>query len=425
MQKINVAIFPCGSEVGLEINRALKYARHFEIWGLNSVNDHGRIAFDNYIGSIPFIKNRGIIEVLKRIIKEKEIRFLIPTMDGVAAFLKENEKELECEVVCADQKTIRLLTSKTQTYSRLKDIVLVPDVYKDYNEIKNNLPVFTKPDIGYGSRGIELIETLEQFEKKWYNREGLIFCENLPGKEYTIDCFSNSNHEILFAGARERKRIRMGISVNTCPVKLVDIKSTAQKIGKELQLKGLWFFQVKEATNGNLKLLEVASRVSGSMALYRLKGVNFIMLELFRRMGFPITIQENELENLELERAFNCKMKVDLFYNSVYVDFDDCLYLNDKTNPELIHFLYDQINLGKKIILITKHKGNLELKLKELRLNNLFDEIIHLNENEHKYKYIKEKSSIFIDDSYSERQEIIQQLGIPAFAPDVIPALIK
>ena len=45
-----------------------------------------------------------------------------------------------------------------------------------------------------------------------------IVCEYLPGEEYTVDCFSDREHGLLFAGARVRRRTRNGISVNTAPV---------------------------------------------------------------------------------------------------------------------------------------------------------------------------------------------------------------
>lgn len=347
MDKVNVAVFPCGSEVGLEINRALRFSRHFKLFGINSVNDHGRMVFENYMGSLPAFKEPDFIDVLKKTVQRHQIRFLIPTMDEVASFLKVREDELGCEVVCAETETIQLLTSKSQTYSKLKDVLPVPELYTEFNEIKNHLPVFTKPDIGYGSRNVELVVSEKQLNKRWEEREGLLFIENLPGKEYTIDCFSDKESNVLFTGPRLRNRIRMGISVNTIPVELEGIETIAQKISVTLGLKGTWFFQMKENEKGKLTLLEVASRVGGSMALNRLKGVNFVLLDLFQRLDYPVAIHEYNLPNMELERAFNCKLVSDLVFDTVYVDFDDCLLMEDKLNTQLVHFLFQQINAQK------------------------------------------------------------------------------
>ena len=52
----NVLVFPCGSEIGLEVNRALANSTHFKLYGGNSVDDHGKFVYKNYISGIPFIE---------------------------------------------------------------------------------------------------------------------------------------------------------------------------------------------------------------------------------------------------------------------------------------------------------------------------------------------------------------------------------
>ena len=53
----------------------------------------------------------------------------------------------------------------------------------------------------------------------------------------------------------------------------------------------------------------------------------------------------------------------------------------------------------------------------------LFDEIIHIKEEADKADYIKEKGSIFIDDSNAERVNIKTKLGIAVFSPDMLDVL--
>ena len=76
---------------------------------------------------------------------------------------------------------------------------------------------------------------------------------------------------------------------------------------------------------------------------------------------------------------------------------------------------------GIKVILVTKYLGSdLIIKLKDLRIHTLFTEIIHISESDSKYKYIKHLDSIFIDDSFSERQEVANNLGIDTYGPDIM-----
>lgn len=426
-EKINVAVFPCGSEVGLEIHRALKYYRHFYLIGISSVSDHGRIVYNDYVGKIPFLKEKNFISELKKTIEEKKIHFLIPAMDEAGYYLKKNEESLGCEIVYPELRIANIIRKKSDTYEALKDVIKTPKVYKNLSEAKQNLPLFIKPDIGYGSRGARKIENIEDVEYFSGTMDEYIVMENLPGKEYTIDCLSNNNGDILFSGARVRERVRMGISVSTQTVKNKKLfASIAKKIGQALKLKGIWFFQLKEDKKGELTLLEVAGRVSGSMALYRGLGVNFIASELFQRLGAEIEIPKLINEHALLERSFDCKIEMNLTFDTVYCDLDDCLIINGRVNEQMVAFLYQCLNKGKKLILITRHDVDPQKTLNNLRLAQLFDEIRHIkNRNISKTTEIRGSNGIFIDDSFEERKDVAEACGIPTFAPDGIELIAE
>jgi len=59
--KKNVLVFPCGSEIGLEIYRSLSKSIHFNIIGASSIDDHGKFIFQNYIGDAPFVEDANFI----------------------------------------------------------------------------------------------------------------------------------------------------------------------------------------------------------------------------------------------------------------------------------------------------------------------------------------------------------------------------
>lgn len=427
MKPYNVGVFPCGSEVGLEVNRALKYYRHFNLIGLSSVLDHGAVAYPNYYGNLPLLKEKDFLPKLKGLIKKLNLKFIIPAMDEVGYLLKQHEADLDCEVVYPDFETATIIRKKSVTYSFLEDSVQTPKHYV-FNEIlESDLPVFVKPDIGYGSRGAKLIKTKKELNEYEGSIEEYVYCENLPGKEFTIDCFSNQKNEVLFSGARERQRIRMGISVAT---KTVEHQSRfnliAKKISTKLNMSGAWFFQLKEDSNGELKLLEVGGRVSGSMALFRGIGVNFIAADLFQRLGNQVSFPKLQEQEVVLERSFDCKLVMSLNFTTVYCDLDDCLIVNNKINTPLVAFLYQCVNQHKKIVLITRHERIPEQTLRAFKLFNLFDEIIHVQDkNTPKSSYIEATESIFIDDSYKEREEVSAHCHIPTFAPDAVELLLR
>jgi len=224
-----------------------------------------------------------------------------------------------------------------------------------------------------------------------------------------------------------RKRIRTGISVNTISIEK-DIKrfqEIANQINRILELRGAWFFQVKENWQGELVLLEVACRLGGSSGLYRSKGINFALLSIFDSFVDEVKILENNFL-IEMDRALDSKYIIGLNFDKAYIDYDDCLVINDKLNVQLISLIYQFINEKIKIIILTKYQqGDIYRMLRLHRIESLFDEVICINKSDNKFRYIDPNKSIFIDDSFKERKEVFDMLKIPVFAPDAVECLIK
>lgn len=422
---INVGVFPCGSEVGLEIYRSLSTSRHFQLIGLSSLSDNGRVHYKNYDSSLPMISDSSFIEMLNEVISKWGIKFLIPAMDEAGYMLAKHTEILCCEVVYPEIEVAKILRRKTLMYSKLHKIIPVPQTYELGEVGVNDLPVFVKPDIGYGGRGTFLARDIQELQVaiNKSDKESLI-CEYLPGEELTVDCFSSREFNILFAGPRTRSRVRMGISVETKTVSNLKLVEYANRISNCLGMKGAWFFQVKRSESGEFKLLEVAGRVSGSMALYRGLGVNFILLDLFQRLGERIVIPEFRFRDALLSRGLSCNLLMDIDFKVVYCDLDDCLILNGQVNTKLLRFLFDCINRQKKVVLLTKHAADLYLTLKRYRISEFWDEIVHIDKEDMKYEYVSGKECIFIDDSYKERVLVWENCGIPVFSPDAVELLI-
>ena len=271
-----------------------------------------------------------------------------------------------------------------------------------------------KPDRGQGSFGITPVKDQRELARALETVPDPIICEYLPGEEYTVDCFSDREKGVLFAGARVRRRTRNGISVNTQTVSLPGVGKIAQSISEALDLRGAWFFQLKRAVDGELTLLEVAPRIAGSMAAHRVMGVNFPLLSIFEAERLPLSVTVNG-GPVELDRGLSNRYRRDLKFGVVYVDLDDTLVLNGKVNTDVVTLIFQCINRGIPVKLLTRHAGELPDILRKHRLSGLFDEIIHLRNKEPKSEKITESDAILIDDSYSERMEVHAKRGIPTF----------
>lgn len=420
----NVLVFPCGSEIGLEVHRSVKYSTHFNLIGGSSVEDHGKFVYENYVGNIPFADSPFFIERIKEIVKENQIDAVYPTMDSVIAVLKKHEKEIGCPVVSSDLETVEICLSKSKTYDFLKDTLKTPAVY-DPNGV-TEFPVFAKPDVGYGSRGIQLIQSKVQLDNFYSQNPDFLYCEYLSGEEYTVDCFTDKNGTLKYFAPRIRKRIQKGISVNTIEVteNIQEFTEIVEKINERINFRGAWFVQLKRDQNGILTVLEIAARFGGSSSMSRAKGINFSLLSLFDILGYETEVIPNRYI-VEVDRALNNKYRIDIAYDEVFVDFDDCVIVNDNVNTELISFIFQSINRGVKVTLLTRHKLDIGESLERYRLTGIFDRVIHITDEVPKSQHIDNADSIFIDDSFIERKDVWENKRIPVFSPDMVECLIK
>jgi hypothetical protein len=196
-----------------------------------------------------------------------------------------------------------------------------------------------------------------------------------------------------------------------------NINVIAQKINDLLIFKGAWFFQIKIDKFNKPKLLEIGIRPSGNSDFSRMLDINLPLLTFYIFSKKNITINETPKyikSNIKILRPY---FNFSYNFSRIYIDYDDCIYFKKRVNDEVMEKLFKFKINKKKIILITKHKKNIYNSLNKLKLNNFFDEIINLKKNMKKYRFIKKTSSIFIDDSFSERLEVSNKLNIPVFSP--------
>lgn len=418
----NVLVFPCGSEIGLEVNRALAFSTHFKLYGGNSVDDHGKYVYKNYISGLPFIDASNFIDEINKTIELYSIDFIIPTHDSAVLKMAENQGLIKATIITSAVGTCKICRSKRKTYELFDKLIPTPKVY-DLSE-NMNFPIFLKPDVGQGTKGTYKVNTKAQVDFYLKNDPTLIALEFLPGKEYTVDCFTDKNGKLLFAEGRERIRINDGISVNSKQTNNPKFQQLAAIINQTLSFQGVWFFQVKERKKGELVLMEIAPRIAGTMALFRVKGINFIQLSLFDRMGLDVSILKNKLD-IEIDRALFARYTFNENYECVYIDLDDTIIFDNAVNTNIIKFIYQAKNVGKRIILLSRHNKDIKGTLSKFAISDLlFDDIIKVERNENKSEYIKNMDSIFIDDSFTERKEVFDRLNIPVFGVDAVEALL-
>lgn len=419
-------VFPCGSEIGLELFRSLKDIRFVTLFGASSVCDHGEWVYGRYIGGLPYVTEPGLIDSLNACVDEHHIDYIFPAMDSVMLALSERRDELHATLLTSPEETVRVCRSKALTYERLRSCHFVPRTFPDADSV-TVYPVLVKPSVGQGSQGVAKVEDAEELRCLLAERdEEQVICEYLPGEEYTVDCFTDRHGTLRYCKARVRYRVRNGISVSTWTIDdRPEVRAIAEEINGMLRFRGVWFFQLRRDWEGKLKLLECATRVAGTMCADRALGVNLPLLTVLDAMGLDVLI-EPQAGGVEVDRALDSLYRLELDYDELYMDFDDTLIVHGRVNREALSLIYQCVERDIPVTLLTRHDGDIHADLRRARIcEDLFTWIVEVGKGQKKSDCVRPgKKALVIDDSFAERKDMSDAFGIPALGVESIGALL-
>jgi predicted ATP-grasp superfamily ATP-dependent carboligase len=339
-----------------------------EVLGGSSVGpayDPSRILLERHL-ACPALGEPGFRERFEALLRENAVDLVFPTVDALVAEFA-GWTGSGARFVVSSPAAAALVLSKRRTYEWFEGHVPVPRIYDG----EAPLPAYAKPDVGSGSRGGLLVETAQELALA--RSRGLLVHELLPGPEYTVDCVSDLDDKLVFSNVRVRGQIARGISVGTTGLHHPEIEESVRRIAAHLPLRGPWFAQFKEAADGTPTLLEINARVSGSMTLTRMSGVNIPLISVFLFTGHTVTVPRL-LPGVRVNRFLRTVGEVADF-DWVIWDLDDTLLRKDgKVDPDVVARLYDLHNQGKRQLLLTKN-ADPEVALARLALPRLFEEV--------------------------------------------------
>lgn len=421
---IKVLVFPCGSEIALEIHSALKFNKAVCLFGASSVPDHGEYVYARYRQISASVESPDLVDQLNALIDEWDIDIVLPAHDSVLLDLAEQRARLKARVAAPEAEVARICRNKNATYAFFAGRDFVPRAVSAPAD--GIYPIFAKPAVGQGSQGAERITDPARHRQLLESGIEYVFSEYLPGEECTVDCISDASGVLLHLSPRVRERVKAGISVATRPLPVdTQLEAMGNSIAQALRIKGGWFFQAKRNAQGDWRLLEVAPRIAGSMALSRNRGINYALLTLYAYLEMPFEILPQEFP-IRLDRALGNRYRVEHDYECVYLDLDDTLIVEGRVHPALAALLYQWQAQGVAIVLVTRHAQCPLETLRRYRLAEaLFESIVHIQDGSPKSQVIdRSRRSIFIDDSWRERLDVSRQCGIPVFDIDAVEQLL-
>ena len=149
------------------------------------------------------------------------------------------------------------------------------------------------------------------------------------------------------------------------------------------------------------------------------------LLTVLDACGYELEIRQQS-DAAEVDRALNNSFKLDIDYHEVYIDFDDTLIVHDRINFTVLRFIYQCVERKKRVILLTRHDGDVVKDMTAYRIApGLFDEIVCLPRSQEKVDHVSpSEHALFIDDSFTERKKMQDRFGIVALGVDAVEALL-
>lgn len=419
---LDLLVWPCFSTVGIEIANQLRFTKNVNVIGASTKVDHPIKDLYKNVIQLPHVNTIESLNEYKPLLSNVVI---FPAHDYVLDYITLNEN---LKYIGSPRETIENLRNKKTTYKLIEKSNLREYGPKIFSELGDVIfPVYAKPVNGYGSQDHYLIDNLNELTSKINEFDSYVFQEVLPGEEFTTECFSDIHGNLVYELSRTRKRIRMGtaLSFDSPPDKtLATLTYLAEEISSIFKMRGPWNFQTKIDRNSKLRILEISPRIPGSAVWSRSHGYNVAEMAVYDYQEKSVNALDQEYR-FEIERELASYVKLNYSYKHVYIDLDETLVVKGKLEPMMMAFIVKSRNEGKMIHLITKSlEKNLNSYLCKYHIENFFDTIIHLSENEKKEHHVHFLDSIFIDDSYQNRMNVKEALGIPVFSPDMIPLMV-
>ena len=275
---------------------------------------------------VPQANSGEYITKMLDIAKKEKADAIIPFSPKELLPLAKNKKKFEkigTKILISDEKAIKLVQDRLKLFSFLKNKRIPQVKFKLVNNLKKfkeTVYDFDYPKVkvcfktrieGGGGRGFRIIDS--HLNKKDFlinYKEGiismnledtlillrdinpfpeLVVMEYLPGEEYSIDLIVKDGHPLIII-PRVRVATRFGASVVGVVKKDKKVIEMVRRIAEVIPLNYNINMQLKYSTDGIPKLVEINPRVSGTICLCTVAGVNLPYLGIKMLLGEKFTI---------------------------------------------------------------------------------------------------------------------------------------
>lgn len=216
-------------------------------------------------------------ERLLNIVKMHKVDVLMPSSGyDIYRYSENREKlaEIGAQAVVTDRNNLETCRDKFLTYKNLSNKFELPFTTTNPQHVPA-FPIIAKPQFEKGIGNIIKIDDESDLNYVNSKFDNMIFQEFLPGTEYTVDVLSDLNKKPLIAVPRIRLQTKGGVSTIGKIVRNPDMEINCMKMAEYVGIRGPCCIQMKESSDGVLKLVEINARMGGGTIFTTLAGANF------------------------------------------------------------------------------------------------------------------------------------------------------
>ncbi|MFA5405481.1 MAG: NAD-dependent epimerase/dehydratase family protein [Ignavibacteria bacterium] len=201
------------------------------------------------------------------LLKENDVRYIIPTRDGELIFWSNMRNKLlkkGINVFVSDTKSIEICLDKFLFYKYSKS-KKIPSIQTSLNisDIKSDYYV-VKERFGAGAKEIGIKLSREKAGSHSQKLSFPIFQPYIDGKEYSFDTYVNFNGKIKGIVIRERNLVVNGESQITTTIQDKKIEKELTKIVNRLNLRCHIVGQMIIDSKGKINIIEINPRFGGA-----------------------------------------------------------------------------------------------------------------------------------------------------------------
>lgn len=261
---------------------------------------------------IPRISSDEYISALTELCKKQEISLIVPTIDTELEILAKNKKFIEdnsgAKVLVSDFDSVSVCCDKNKTAEYFKDRgfgfprVISRDDIKSENY---SFPLFIKPEDGSSSINAFKIENKRELEffSEYVKRP--IIQECVSGTEYTIDCFSDFDGNVVTVVPRIRISTRSGEILKGRIDKNRSVIDDVKRLAESFGFIGQTTVQCFLCDDGTIKYIEINPRFGGGAPMSILAGADSCE-KLYRLLrGEKLAYNEDYRDGLIISRFDN------------------------------------------------------------------------------------------------------------------------